>query len=243
MTTTRSSRRWRSMSSVRRRCGALQKTWSTSSHIAIRTTGMCSKRRRGRWPNSGCRPNAAASCGSSRSRPPRWPAGCARFRCLRRSASTNCSGSAAPRVRCATSPGRCCCRRAAVPDNHPRAARRPGHRRPSGGAPFTIEAPATLGFVQALQGVAMRRTRSARSMPTVTLALTVDELRTLLADNTDSGARIVRDPRRSARPGGLRQPAVDGRGAGARADRRRRRAAGRKDSRAAARPGFRENCR
>ena len=51
-------------------------------------------------------------------------------------------------------------------------------------APFTIDAPATLGFVQALQGVAMRR--SIRTVEaTVTLALTVDELRTLLSDNTD----------------------------------------------------------
>jgi AAA family ATP:ADP antiporter len=51
-------------------------------------------------------------------------------------------------------------------------------------APSTIEAPATLGFVQALQGVAMRRSiRSTEAA--VTLALTVDELRTLLADNTD----------------------------------------------------------
>ena len=50
--------------------------------------------------------------------------------------------------------------------------------------PLTLDAPATLGFVQALQGVAMRR--SIRTIDaTVTLALTVDELRTLLADNTD----------------------------------------------------------
>jgi AAA family ATP:ADP antiporter len=53
-----------------------------------------------------------------------------------------------------------------------------------GSAPFTIDAPAPLGFVQALQGIAMRR--SIRTVDaTVTLALTVDELRTLLADNTD----------------------------------------------------------
>ena len=51
-------------------------------------------------------------------------------------------------------------------------------------APSTIEAPATLGFAQALQGVAMRR--SIRTVEaTVTLVLTADELRTLLADNTD----------------------------------------------------------
>jgi ATP:ADP antiporter, AAA family len=51
-------------------------------------------------------------------------------------------------------------------------------------APYTIEAPATLGFVQALQGVAMRRT--IRTVDTtVTLTLTAEELRTLLADNTD----------------------------------------------------------
>ncbi len=51
-------------------------------------------------------------------------------------------------------------------------------------APYTIEAPATLGFVQALQGVAMRK--SIRTVDTtVTLAMTAEELRTLLADNTD----------------------------------------------------------
>jgi HEAT repeat protein/CRP-like cAMP-binding protein len=51
-------------------------------------------------------------------------------------------------------------------------------------APGTMEAPATLGFVQALQGVGMRK--SIRTVDTaVTLAMTADELRTLLADNTD----------------------------------------------------------
>ena len=51
-------------------------------------------------------------------------------------------------------------------------------------APYTIDAPATLGFVQALQGVAMRRTMRTVAT-TVTLAMTAEELRTLLADNTD----------------------------------------------------------
>lgn len=47
-----------------------------------------------------------------------------------------------------------------------------------------IEAPSSLGFAQALQGVAMRKT--VRTVDNaVTLALTVDELSTLLADNTD----------------------------------------------------------
>jgi hypothetical protein len=51
-------------------------------------------------------------------------------------------------------------------------------------SPETIEAPATLGFVHALQGIAIRNT--IRTIDTaVTLALTVDEFRTLLADNTD----------------------------------------------------------
>jgi CRP-like cAMP-binding protein len=50
--------------------------------------------------------------------------------------------------------------------------------------PDTIEAPASFGFAQALQGTAMRKTvRTAGTA--VTLALTVDELNTLLADNTD----------------------------------------------------------
>jgi CRP-like cAMP-binding protein len=51
-------------------------------------------------------------------------------------------------------------------------------------APYTIESPATLGFVQALQGVPTRR--SIRTVDTtVTLAMTAEELRTILADNTD----------------------------------------------------------
>ena len=57
-------------------------------------------------------------------------------------------------------------------------------------APYTIDAPAALGFVQALQGVVMRKSiRTVETIrtviTTVTLALTADELRTLLADNTD----------------------------------------------------------
>jgi AAA family ATP:ADP antiporter len=56
--------------------------------------------------------------------------------------------------------------------------------------PHTIDAPAALGFLQALQGVAMRKSiRTVETIrtiaTTVTLALTADELRTLLADNTD----------------------------------------------------------
>jgi len=50
--------------------------------------------------------------------------------------------------------------------------------------PGPIDAPASVGFAQALQGVAMRKT--VRTTDTaVTLALTVEELSTLLADNTD----------------------------------------------------------
>ena len=57
-------------------------------------------------------------------------------------------------------------------------------------ASHTIDAPAALGFLQALQGVAMRKSiRTVETIrtvaTTVTLALTADELRTLLADNTD----------------------------------------------------------
>jgi len=51
-------------------------------------------------------------------------------------------------------------------------------------APYSIDAPATLGFVQALQGVGMRK--SIRTVDTtVTLAMTAEELRTLLSDNSD----------------------------------------------------------
>jgi AAA family ATP:ADP antiporter len=51
-------------------------------------------------------------------------------------------------------------------------------------APSTVAAPAPLGFVEAMAGLPMPETiRTTGSA--VTLALTVDELRTLLADNTD----------------------------------------------------------
>jgi ATP:ADP antiporter, AAA family len=51
-------------------------------------------------------------------------------------------------------------------------------------APHSVAAPASLGFVEALQGLPMPE--SLRTIDiAVTLALTGDELRTLLADNTD----------------------------------------------------------
>ncbi len=51
-------------------------------------------------------------------------------------------------------------------------------------APSTVDAPSALGFVEAMAGLAMPETNRT-SGSAVTLALTVDELRTLLADNTD----------------------------------------------------------
>jgi AAA family ATP:ADP antiporter len=52
------------------------------------------------------------------------------------------------------------------------------------GASSTVDAPAALGFVEAMAGLPMPETiRTSGSA--VTLALTVEELRTLLADNTD----------------------------------------------------------
>ena len=52
------------------------------------------------------------------------------------------------------------------------------------GAPRVIDAPAALGFVQALQGAPVSRAMRTVDL-TVTLALTAEELRTLLADSTD----------------------------------------------------------
>jgi CRP-like cAMP-binding protein len=52
------------------------------------------------------------------------------------------------------------------------------------GGPSTIEAPSALGFVEAMAGLPMPQTMRT-SGQAVTLALTVEELRTLLADNTD----------------------------------------------------------
>ena len=51
-------------------------------------------------------------------------------------------------------------------------------------APRTIEAPSAPGFIQALQGVPMRRSMRTVDIA-VTLALTAEDLRTLLGDNTD----------------------------------------------------------
>jgi ATP:ADP antiporter, AAA family len=51
-------------------------------------------------------------------------------------------------------------------------------------SPSTSDAPAALGFVEAMAGLPMPETVRT-SGAAVTLALTVDELRTLLADNTD----------------------------------------------------------
>ncbi len=53
-----------------------------------------------------------------------------------------------------------------------------------GAAPRTIDAPAAIGFDEALQGLPMGDTVRANDLA-VTLALSSDELRTLLADNTD----------------------------------------------------------
>ena len=74
------------------------------------------------------------------------------------------------------------------------------------GTPTTVDAPATLGFVETVAGLVMPETvRTSGSA--VTLALTVEELRTLLADNTDlvSGlfatlAERLRDPDRPVQP-------------------------------------------
>jgi ATP/ADP translocase/CRP-like cAMP-binding protein/HEAT repeat protein len=51
-------------------------------------------------------------------------------------------------------------------------------------APSTVDAPSAIGFVEAMAGLPMPETNRT-SGSAVTLALTVDELRTLLADNTD----------------------------------------------------------
>jgi len=51
-------------------------------------------------------------------------------------------------------------------------------------APSTIDAPSALGFVEAMAGLPMPETIRTSGLA-VTLAMTVEELRTLLADNTD----------------------------------------------------------
>jgi ATP:ADP antiporter, AAA family len=53
-----------------------------------------------------------------------------------------------------------------------------------GGAPRVMETPAALGFAEALSGTPMPETIRTEGL-SVTLAMTAEELRTLLADNTD----------------------------------------------------------
>jgi len=54
----------------------------------------------------------------------------------------------------------------------------------NGEAPVPIDAPAALGLTEALQGAGARGTAKTRDL-TVTLALPLEDLRTLLSDNTD----------------------------------------------------------
>ena len=65
-----------------------------------------------------------------------------------------------------------------------------------------IDPPAALGFEEALDGCLMEETIKTKE-PTVSLALTYDQLRTLLADNTDLVQGLFRTlaERRNARPG------------------------------------------
>ena len=70
--------------------------------------------------------------------------------------------------------------------------------------------PATLGFEEALDGCLMAETVRTTE-PSVSLALTHDQLRTLLADNTDlvQGLFQTLAERRHARPGFIRTDAAD----------------------------------
>ncbi len=115
MTTTRSWRRARSMRHAGTASGASPKTSSTSSRTVTRTTGTSSRPPRGRWPNGACRPNAAASSGTSRCPPRSLPSGCGSFRCSPPSLSMSCSGSPRLRARSVTSRARSCSRRARSP--------------------------------------------------------------------------------------------------------------------------------
>jgi CRP-like cAMP-binding protein len=88
------------------------------------------------------------------------------------------------------------------------------------GTPSTIDPPAALGFVEAMAGLPMPET-TRTSGTAVSLVLTVEELRTLMADNTDlvSGlfatlAERVEEPDRPVHPtkgaAELEQLAVNG---------------------------------
>ena len=105
-------------------------------------------------------------------------------------------------------------------------------------APTTMDAPAAFGFVEALQGAQIRRTIRTLDVA-VTLAMSADELRTLLADNTALVRGLFTTLADRVSPDGRQQPPAHGRGARTRAACRRRAAAGREDPGAPARTGVR----
>jgi CRP-like cAMP-binding protein len=181
---------------------------NTCWRIATFTTGTCSRQHRGRSPSGACLPIVAANSGSSRCPPRKSPAASVRW-LLFGSVSVDelfRMASTARQVRHQS--GTVLLQEGITPDTiH---VLLDGHVVESGttARPGTINAPSSFGFAQALQGTAMRKTvRTADTA--VTLALTVDELNTLLAGQHGSGARVLRDLGQASRGFHRQQSAVN----------------------------------
>ena len=149
-----------------------------------RTTGTSSRRRHGRSPASACPRIAGARSGSSRCRPWRWPTGCASVPIFHAVSVDELfrMGRTGRQVR--YEPGQVIYQEGQVPtdlylllDGRVAALDRRGDAR-------GVTPPAPLGVEEALEGRTMSDTARA-SEPSVCLQLTIEEARTLLADNTD----------------------------------------------------------
>ena len=142
-----------------------------------------------------------------------------------------------------------CCRKASCRRPARRCSTAPSSRPPSEAEPHVIEPPAALGFNEALQGPADARADARPTESRSRWRCSIEELRTLLADNTDLVRGLFatlseRDPGsrpRCSRRAARRSRAAGGRGSHAdregpraaaraalRAHRRRRDAAGRR---------------
>ena len=211
-TTTRSWPRRRSISSRSGSSGPWRTTSSSCSRTGTRRIGTCSKPPPGRSQRTACRRTGAAAFGSSRCPWCSLRHACAVCRCSRRCRSPSCSESPAAGARFGYESGRILYQEGAVPEQLQFVLDGTVTAKADGEDARHIVPPAALGFEQILEGRAMPETiRTAET--TVCLALSHDELRTLISTNTDlvEGLfRMLAGGPQAVRPAGDEEPGRGG---------------------------------